>query len=94
MTSLASSTKSSETKESCSERKKEDTSSNTVANIQGIESSTASGDLTENTRDTWKCPDPGCKKVNIKSAKCCIQCQLPRNSAHQFKKGSKLVKQL
>ncbi|XP_040573468.1 translin-associated protein X isoform X1 [Lepeophtheirus salmonis] len=89
MTSLASSTKSSETKESCSERKKEDTSSNTVANIQGIESSTASGDLTENTRDTWKCPDPGCKKVNIKSAKCCIQCQLPRNSAHQFKKGGK-----
>ena len=40
--------------------------------------------------DTWRCPDPGCKKINVKADMKCAQCTLPRHSAHQFKRGNSI----
>ncbi|TRY78383.1 hypothetical protein TCAL_07181 [Tigriopus californicus] len=37
--------------------------------------------------NTWRCPDPGCKRENQKSDQACTQCSLPSQSAQQFKKG-------
>lgn len=41
-----------------------------------------------NSTSAWRCPDPGCKKDNPVKAVACVQCNLPRQSADQFKKGS------
>eukprot|EP00095_Tigriopus_kingsejongensis_P003252 maker-scaffold69_size418775-snap-gene-2.25 protein:Tk03252 transcript:maker-scaffold69_size418775-snap-gene-2.25-mRNA-1 annotation:"translin-associated protein x" len=39
--------------------------------------------------DTWRCPDPGCKRENQKTDQACTQCSLPSQSAQQFKKGNR-----
>lgn len=42
--------------------------------------------------NTWRCPDPGCKRENQKSDQACTQCSLPSQSAQQFKKGERAKK--
>ena len=43
----------------------------------------------------FQCPDPGCKTSNPCSQLTCSNCNLPKHSANQFKRGeSKILKQL